>query len=105
MIAGQHVRGGISRKPKTRRLRVIGIRQDGREWVRARRDGLDARHRVHRDEYLKSILSQCRMPRSKNNPRLMPPILTIPTSVPLSTTGMRRKFLRPMYEAAPRMGS
>jgi hypothetical protein len=46
------------------------------------------------EEYLERILAQCRVPRSENNPRLMSPMLTIPTSAPLSTTGMRRKFLR-----------
>lgn len=48
---------------------------------------------------------QPRIAFSKNSPRLMSPILSIPTSRPLSTTGMRRKFLSPMYEAASRMGS
>ena len=43
-----------------------------------------------------SKIAQPRIPCSKNNPRLMSPILSIPTSLSLSTTGIRRKFLRPM---------
>jgi len=60
---------------------------------------------LFRGRYLAGVLAQCCIPFSMNNPRLMSLILTIPTSVPLSTTGMRRKFLRPMYEAASRIGS
>lgn len=104
IIAWQHVQGGIGRKAKTERLGVVSIGAIGRESVRARRGGLDARDPLHQDGYLERILAQCRIPFSKNNPRLMSPILSIPTSVPFSTTGIRRKFLRPMYEAASRMG-
>lgn len=43
-----------------------------------------------------SKIAQPLIPCSKNNPRLMSPILSIPTSLSLSTTGIRRKFLRPM---------
>jgi len=42
------------------------------------------------------LCGQPRMPFSKNNPRLMSPILSIPTNRPFSTTGMRRKFFSPM---------
>ena len=45
-------------------------------------------------EFSKSV--QPRIPCSKNNPRLMSPILSMPTSLSLSTTGIRRKFLRPI---------
>src|SRR5678815_3918178 len=65
----------------------------------------DTSNLVHGRQYLESNLAQCFIPFSKNKPRLISPMLTIPTSLPLSTTGMRRKFLRPMYEAASRTGS
>lgn len=45
---------------------------------------------------LPEYCGQPRMPFSKNNPRLMSPILSIPTSSPFSTTGIRRKFFSPM---------
>lgn len=34
MIAGQPVQVCIGRKAKTERLRVVGVGEDGREWVR-----------------------------------------------------------------------
>ncbi len=83
MIAGQHVQVCIGRRAESERLRVVGVREDGREWVRAQRCGLDARDPVHRDGYLERILAQCRMPRSKKSPRLMSPMLTMPRRVPL----------------------
>ena len=46
MITGQHVQGGIGRKAETEGFRVMSVHEDGCEWVRARRGGLDARDRV-----------------------------------------------------------
>ena len=65
---------------------------------------LDARGIVGRNNPERSGLAmvefsksaQPRIPCSKNSPRLMSPILSMPTSLSLSTTGIRRKFLRPI---------
>lgn len=49
LIAWQHVQGCIGREGEAERFRVVGVREDGREWVQARRGGLDARDPAHRE--------------------------------------------------------
>src|SRR5205823_5306616 len=45
--------------------------------------------------------SSCGASRVKKSPRFTSPMLTMPTSLPPSpVTGMRRRFFRPMYDAA-----
>ena len=46
MIAGQHVQGGVVRQGKAKRLRIMGVVMNSREFIRYGRLRLDASDRI-----------------------------------------------------------